>query len=451
MLPQVDYLRSVAPWCTFVQKKFHLLSFLVLILTSAAQAQFNFSTTNDTITITGYTGSISNVVVPDTINGLPVVAIGDRAFQNKLTITNVVIGSNVKSIGRLAFSNLGFLKSVSIPEGVTNIAGAAFAANPLREITFPESLIAIGAQAFDGCDSLTSLRIPPNVLSIGPSAFSGCDHLAEIVVDPANVNYLSKEGVLYNSAMSVLMQYPPASPRVSFEVPNGVTVIARRAFDSVRALTTITLPNTVTNIENSAFLGCGNLQNIDLPTELLTIGPYAFSNCSSLTRIKIPEKVKIIDSGVFSYCPGLQYVVIGRGVTEIRSQAFQSCFALREAYFEGNAPQTDGTAFGDSIGVIIYYGPESTNWGETLGFRPTALWNPIVSADDSKFGVVAGTFGFNIFGSDGLSVIVESTDDLSNPSWVPVSTNVISGGASEFRDPEWTRSASKVYRFSSPK
>jgi len=50
------------------------------MLPAVAQAQFTFTTNNDAITITGYTGSDGTVVIPDTTNGYPVTAIADYAF-----------------------------------------------------------------------------------------------------------------------------------------------------------------------------------------------------------------------------------------------------------------------------------------------------------------------------------------------------------------------------------
>ena len=49
---------------------------LLLTLPAVVQAQFNYTTNNGTITITGYTGPGGAVAIPDTIDGLPVTRIG---------------------------------------------------------------------------------------------------------------------------------------------------------------------------------------------------------------------------------------------------------------------------------------------------------------------------------------------------------------------------------------
>ena len=76
---------------------------LLLAAPAVVQAQFNYTTNNGTITITGYTGPGGAVAIPATINGLPVTRIGDYAFYNKSSLTSVTIGNGVTSIGDHAF------------------------------------------------------------------------------------------------------------------------------------------------------------------------------------------------------------------------------------------------------------------------------------------------------------------------------------------------------------
>ena len=66
------------------------------------------------------------------------------------------------------------------------------------------------------------------------------------------------------------------------------------------------------------------------------------------------------------------------------------------------------------------------------------------------FGLKEGKFGFTVTGSSEITVVVEGCFDLGNPVWTPVSTNVLSGGASYFADAEWSKHSSAVYRFRSP-
>jgi hypothetical protein len=67
------------------------------------QAQFDYMTNQGTITITFCNDSNSIVIVPDTIDGLPVTKIGDSAFNFHTNLTSVTIGHTVTNIGNYAF------------------------------------------------------------------------------------------------------------------------------------------------------------------------------------------------------------------------------------------------------------------------------------------------------------------------------------------------------------
>ena len=78
-----------------------------------------------TVTITGYTGSMIDVEIPSTIDGLSVTRIGEDAFKNAL-IRSVTIPSSVREIDWFAFSGCTCLESVTIPSSVLTINYGAF-------------------------------------------------------------------------------------------------------------------------------------------------------------------------------------------------------------------------------------------------------------------------------------------------------------------------------------
>ena len=61
-----------------------------------------------------------------------------------------------------------------------------------------------------------------------------------------------------------------------------------------------------------------------------------------------------------------------------------------------------------------------------------------------------GKFGFKITGTADIPLVVEACDNLSQPAWVQVGTNTLTGGSSLFSDPDWASHPSRVYRFRSP-
>ena len=124
------------------------------------------------VTITGYTGTRVQVVIPQTIEGIRVTEIGGSAFIGDLLgkrLFSVVIPNGVTSIGREAFA-YNLLASVTIPNSVTTIGSRAFAYNyQLTSVTIGNGVTSIGDEAF-GYNPITTITIPANVRA-GTSSF----------------------------------------------------------------------------------------------------------------------------------------------------------------------------------------------------------------------------------------------------------------------------------------
>ena len=113
----------------------------------------------DTVTITGL-GSCNDttIYIPAVIKGKPVTEIGDRAFSNLDSLTEVVIPEGVTSIGAYAFNGCTMLAEIAIPEGVESIGEAAFqSCTSLAEIVIPEGVTKIDSFAFHKCNELTTV------------------------------------------------------------------------------------------------------------------------------------------------------------------------------------------------------------------------------------------------------------------------------------------------------
>jgi len=117
-------------------------------------------------TITGYRGPREgHLTIPASLAGIPVTAIGNRAFLSAwgagIGFTGVTIPNSVTYIGREAFRN-NQLTSVTIPNSVTSIGDYAFTVNDLTSVTIPDSVTTIGIDAFSG-NNLTTITIGAGV------------------------------------------------------------------------------------------------------------------------------------------------------------------------------------------------------------------------------------------------------------------------------------------------
>ena len=114
----------------------------------------------------------------------------------------------------------------------------------------------------------------PEVVEIAPGVFSYSYDLTAFEVDPANPNYTAVDGVLYNKAMTELIEAPTAFAG-SLVVPEGVKTLRYNAFIGT-GLTGITLPESLETIEEQCFWN-SELAEITLPAGLTNIEDSAFT------------------------------------------------------------------------------------------------------------------------------------------------------------------------------
>ena len=183
---------------------------------ATATSAFTYVNHGDSIEITGFDNSVSDVVIPSEIEGLPVTAISVGAFY------------------------LSTITSIEVPDSVTSI----------------------GEMAFLGCTSLKSVKLSTGVAKIDKNAFGSCSALQEIQVAKDNPNFSSLNGVLYSKKQDTLVIYPAAKTDAAYIIPSGVTSVAMYAFSENPYLETLTIPNSLIKVGDSAFYNCKNLRAV---------------------------------------------------------------------------------------------------------------------------------------------------------------------------------------------
>ena len=162
------------------------------------KSDFDYLLNKDgSLTIVNYKGKDKNVVIPASVNGKNITAIGGGTFYQR-KITDITIPNGITSIGDGAFyqctvpsiklpdsvnsiEDSAFyqcsITSITIPDNVTSISDKTFALSKLTSITIPDSVTSIGAFAFWNCMDLKSVTIPSSVTFISDSAFASCFNL----------------------------------------------------------------------------------------------------------------------------------------------------------------------------------------------------------------------------------------------------------------------------------
>ena len=359
---------------------------------------YRYIVENDEVTITQYTGNDADVTVPESIKGMPVVAIGTSAFHHCDGMRSVTIPDSVVRIGGLAFSKCYALERVTLGRGIREIEFSPFSfcekmiynkhengyyvgtnENPyyalvsiaskdaetvtihpdtvvvcgsalkscssLRELAFPDSVVSIGYFTLSYCSSLETVYIPESVESIGHMAFEHCDSLLNISVSDKSPHFKSVDGILFSRDGTRLIKYATGQNVNSYSIPDDTVIIEDYAFENAKHLTEIVISDSVEEIGHSSFIHCENLRNIQLGNSLKSIGGQAFGFCSSLTEVTIPDSVEELSYNVFSYCDNLESAVIGSGVISLDTEVFIGCDALSNVTFRDSKGWEVKTAF----------------------------------------------------------------------------------------------------------
>lgn len=340
-----------------------------------------------------------NLVIPDTINGLPVTEIADRAFFCAFDLENVWLPESITRLGDSSFMYCTSLSYIDIPESLTHISNGAFRhCHSLEQITLGSLTSHIGPYAFDGCSNLVSVILPNSVqtlnegvflncanlqelrmgddlVSIGKTALEGCVSLKNLLipqnlnmveetfetcsslelfeVHPDNEHFSSLDGVLFDKSMQSLIRYPRSNKGEKAQSGSQ---------NKKRLLTDYNIPEGVKKISTFAFSRSFGLTNIVIPSTVNKIEPYAFYMCTNLAQVTIPDAVEAIPQGSFSRSYSLQRATMGQGLKHIYPFAFSFCPNLSALYFKGNAPEENSSYLDDWRKVIIYRLENTAGW-----------------------------------------------------------------------------------------
>ena len=273
---------------------------------------FTYSLDDDgNATITGYTGNVSALVIPEEIDGHKVIALGDNAFKGKKLLEYVEIANTVTYIGSQCFESDKELANVKLSSNIKRMESGAFGnCTSLTEITIPKSLEEAGREygfgmydygPFCGCTNLKTVKLEKGLTQIAGNLFMRCYGLEDI------------------------------------DIPDTVTTIGENAFKLCTSIRSVTIPDTVTYIGSQCFESDKELANVKLSSNIKRMESGAFGNCTSLTEITIPKSLEeagreygfgMYDYGPFCGCTNLKTVKLEKGLTQIAGNLFMRCYGL---------------------------------------------------------------------------------------------------------------------------
>ena len=218
------------------------------------------------VVLTGYHGTATDVVVPDVVtttdgNTYTINRIG-TAFTDNTSITSVTLKYTVTQLAPFAFSGCTNLAHFAY-EGdgdLASIPGSCFEnCTSLTRVTIPGCVEAIGLDAFAGCTGLTSVSFQrvPQLTTIGDGAFSGCIALKTVEDVPetlVEIGARAFEGCENLETFSFV-----------YLDRCQLKTIGEGAFKGCTALKELTLPfkdGSVSTVGSGAFEGCTGMEKL---------------------------------------------------------------------------------------------------------------------------------------------------------------------------------------------
>lgn len=330
----------------------------------ASDSEFATEIRNSGIVITGYRGKDVEVQIPAYIRGIPVIAVGERAFYGNEQLLSVSVPERVTSIGQYAF----------------------YGCRALENIDLPKSIAEIGNYAFQNARNIKQIDLNKNLRTLGENPFLNCAMLSTVTGLEENRNYTYSNGMIVDTRAGRVVSYLSNMQAKEVVVPDGITNIGKYAFSYAQTLTKITFSEnieeigdyafyecpslkevhaegTIKKIGASAFRNCERLSDIVLSEGLASIGDYAFKNCRSLPALSVPESVQAMGKDVFyldkpaagavmNIVPLYQFhytkticVIAGEARSVKTSGCGATCVAMIIRYMKENYNETPETVF----------------------------------------------------------------------------------------------------------
>lgn len=325
--------------------------------------------------------TVGSLTVPETLNGIPVTAIGDKAFSQCYYLTDVTLPEGITHIGDFAFEDCTDIETLMIPGTVTSMGCNPFIGTTIH-LQLAGSNTALEQQEAFLLDRETkrlicfqnspegteedpaTLAIPTGTREIGDYAFSRSD--AVQVVLPAGVTKIGR--CAFQRCLNL----------VSVTLPEGVEEIGDHAFQRCSKLEEVNLPDSVTHLGRNPFAGSpvtlslsashpalelradvlierstgkllsfpcvGSEPAYEIPGDIREIGEFAFAYCKDLFTLTVPANVEIAENAFYRN-EAIEEVTLPEGLTVIRENTFWGCINLKTVEIPGSVTEIGAFAF----------------------------------------------------------------------------------------------------------
>lgn len=366
----------------------------------------------------------TEIEIPATVNEKPVGEIAPSAFEGGTVVSVAFAGNNLKKIGAHAFKNTQIASSnVTLPESVEEIGAQAFMGTNLSGKLVMNGVTKLGQAAFRDTSLVEVEAAKLSVLR--PEVFEGCENLTKFTGKPVEVQAQAFAGCAVLNTVDL-----SECEAVGFSAFEGCAALEASSLPKLRtaeeyAFTgsgakNVTMP-LLKAVPDRLFLGCEALVSVDTAAEY--IGVSAFEGCSSLSSVTL-TKVKTVGENAFKGATALTTLSLPESIYRVGENAFTGTGLIKEE---------SGVQYAANVAVGCTSGTSVTLKAGTVGVADGAFRGKTtltsVHLDDSVRFVGANAFrgttfkeidlkkvsyiGANAFRESGLtSVTVPSTVEV---------------------------------------
>ena len=331
---------------------------------------------DQTVTILGYEGTNSSIVIPPTIGGYPVAKIGANSFSRATDLASISLPDSLTSISNNAFSGCtARLYATARSSTAIELSKTSYPFAP-----YDENFVIIhscqGSQITGTTligiinKNISSFTVPSYITTIGNSAFSECSNL--ISID------MSREIPVFS--VSAFSGCPNS---LTLILPNDTVYVGDAMFGACGDQAIYTCANGVLNIYGSGAIW-------DCPQEEYVISEHYSSYWDeweyeygyrptapwkdlSVNRIAIHEGITSVGLRAFEQLKSLTSVSFSASVQSIGGYVFSGCSLLSDVYFPSTPPTIMNTAF-SSVSASIHYIPYESWTGKIQNYGGTLTW-----------------------------------------------------------------------------
>ena len=211
---------------------------------------------------------IRRLDMPDSI-----VSVGELAFRFCMNLENIRLSNKLSSLPQQLFSGCPKLRDLNVPSSVKTIYYSAIAwCDGLENLYLQDGLEEIVDEGpmLGVKGKLKTVNFPATIKKVPSGVFNYSSLIKEFKVDPANTSFKVIDGVLCSKDGKTLYSVPYYN-RTSYQVPEGIEVIAERVFAFLPMIETLNLSSTLKIIKSRAFQGCKSLRSLVIPASVVQV------------------------------------------------------------------------------------------------------------------------------------------------------------------------------------